>query len=164
MHAYARMDTDTLRIGNRLVERRFRWGGGNLATLGIADKRSGAEWPCAASVPDLHFPGETAAPRGGRLSVREVPATSVAPAHLEAAVALRIGALQVRRVFRVFPDAPAIASELYLRGRAGGPWAESQGEAPRRARIAGERPAALGRRVQRPAARPPRDRPPPHRR
>lgn len=129
MNAYARLDKDTLRVGNRLVERRFRWGGGNLATLGIADKRSGAEWPCPASVPDLHFPGETAPPRGGRLRVREVPATSVTPAHLEAVVALRIGALQVRRVFRIFLDAPAISSELHLRGRARGPWAESQGEA-----------------------------------
>jgi len=108
---------DILTIENSRMARRFRFKGGNLASVEIVDKASGARWGFDGCVSDLALPGEACEAEDGQVSIRRVPVTPIAPAHQRVEVTCRLGSLMVRRAFRIYDDCPAIATELYLRGR-----------------------------------------------
>ena len=114
---YSRLEGDTLTIGNALIERRFRWNGGNPATLSLSDKASGQTWTVRPQRPDFVLP-QQGEPRDGRFATRRVAATSIHPAALETVVEFAAGDLAVRRVYRIYDDAAAIACDTYLKGRA----------------------------------------------
>lgn len=80
-------------------------------------KRSGQAWRLAADAPDLSLPGLDIRASDGRLTVTHTPADAVAPAYMRAHVDMRLGALEIRRVFRLYDDCPAIACDFHLRGQ-----------------------------------------------
>lgn len=115
--SYSRLCGDTLTMGNGLIERVFRWNGGNLVTLRVVEKRSGRVWTNTSQAPDFGM-----APAGvsgsGRCRVERVDATELHPAWLETTVEFSTGGLDVRRVYRIYDDAPAILCRTWLRGGA----------------------------------------------
>lgn len=115
---YARLDADTLRMGNDRVERVFLWNDGHLMTVGITDKASGRTWDIANPVPD--FAVNRSQPSGGRLEQRRLAADGIRPERTEVEVGYSLGALDVRRVYRLYDGVPAIAVDTYLRGRLDG--------------------------------------------
>ncbi len=131
---YSRLEGDTLTIGNTLIERRFHWNGGNPATLSLSDKVSGQTWTDRSQSPDFVLPPQ-GEPRDGRFSTRHVAATSIHPAALEAVVEFTAGDLAVRRVYRIYDDAAAIACDTYLKGRTRLPAAEGETSAADRKNI-----------------------------
>lgn len=112
------MPRETLVLENERIRREFRWNGGNLVTTAVTDLRTGRVWTARGVTPDVQFPGETDAATDGAVRETDVPANAVVPAHRRVEVSFRLGALEVRRVFKLFPGCPAIATELFLRGRA----------------------------------------------
>ena len=50
---YSELKGDTLTIGNRLVERKFVWNGGNLMTYSLCDKVNGKTNLTASLMPDF---------------------------------------------------------------------------------------------------------------
>ncbi len=112
---YGRLDGDTLVIGNSVMERKFVWNGGNLITHSLADKRSGRIMYNHSTSPDFRVSKNEAA-SSGVFSVRSVAETAIHPAYLEATAAFSLGALDVRRVYRIYPSCPAIACDTWLRG------------------------------------------------
>lgn len=118
---------DTLTLSTGRVTRRFRWNNGNLVSLELRGNQPGQVWPLAGDQPDLALPGVDAAATDGSLVVVETPA-GVTPAHTRAEVTCRFGDLSVKRVFRLYDDCPAIACDVYLRGRwPGEPAAQAAG-------------------------------------
>lgn len=109
---------DTLILGNSLIQRTYLFQGGTLSSLSVEDKRSGKRWALANKTPDFVLPAKTGDPTNGQFSVKTVAATSRTPAHLEAEVVVSLGTLWVKRVFRIYPDCPAIACDYYLKGQA----------------------------------------------
>lgn len=104
-----------LSLENARIRRKYRWNSGRLIGLRIEDVARGHGWNLEGRVPDLS--GETVFPStAGHLYVTEQPATSVSPAHVRAEIVTSLGALVVKRVFRLYPDCPSIACDLYLRG------------------------------------------------
>lgn len=77
---YAFMQGDTvLVLGNALLERRFRWNGGNLMTLSLEDRTTGAMFRSVRTLPDFVFTRNAAAAGSdGRLTVDTLPATACA--------------------------------------------------------------------------------------
>ncbi|MGI5868365.1 MAG: alpha-galactosidase [Kiritimatiellia bacterium] len=110
----ARLEGDILVMENVRIRRTWRWNGGRIATVAIEDRASGATLRAEASAPDFEMPGLTVgAPRSATFSVRERPATTVLPFHLEAVVECVYPRGSTRQVFRIFETAPAIDLTLW---------------------------------------------------
>lgn len=83
---YARLSCDTLFIGNSLIERAFRWNGGNLTNVYMKDKTTGRVFVSDTGDPALAVGQSSGAAADGMLAVREVKSDGIRPEHLEAEV------------------------------------------------------------------------------
>ena len=113
---FAVLDEGILRLGNAAVVRRFAWNDGNLIGRSIEDLRGGHAWNLCSERPDVHLPGEAEKATGATIDVRSVSHSPLTEPHLQVDIDLALGGLQVRRRFRIYPNAPAIASQLLLKG------------------------------------------------
>ena len=116
---YARMSADTLTIGNTLIERTFLWNGGNLMTLTLKDLHSGICHHSMNIRPDLQLIKSESPAFDGNLDIVEVVRDEVHHAHLKVTVSFSLEGLNVRRVFRIYEDVPAIACDTWLNGTMG---------------------------------------------
>lgn len=110
------LQDDVLTLETARIRRRYRWNAGNLIGLRIEDVVRGHGWNLEGRTPDLAWTPVPASKPAGQLFVHEVAATSVTPAHLRAEVLTSMKGLAVKRVFRLYPDCPAIACDTYLKG------------------------------------------------
>ena len=118
----ARLVDGKLILENSRISRTYLWNNGNLITFSLIDKKTSKTWSCPTTKPDMAFPGQNAEASNATFSSEIVPETAIKPAHLEATVQLKIGKLEIKRVFRIYPDCPAIACDIYLRGQAEKSW------------------------------------------
>ncbi|MBP3482932.1 MAG: alpha-galactosidase [Alistipes sp.] len=115
--SYAHIEGDSILVlGNDFIERRFEWNGGNLKTLSLADKRTGAMHSVERPVADFVFT-RNASKKGedGKLTVEHTAPTDITPACLRAKVEYKLDGLEIRREFRIYDAAPAIACDNFLR-------------------------------------------------
>lgn len=103
-------------LANNRIARRMAWNDGALATVWLGFGEGNAGWAMAGAVPDLAPLGIAPKPAAARLSLRQVAATAIRPAHLELTVETEGAGLDVRRTCRVFPMVPAIPCTLAYRG------------------------------------------------
>ena len=103
----------TLQTGR--IRREYAWNEGHLVSQEIVDLARGHTWALHGDAPDLEVPGLDQEPTDGDLTVTPRPAMAFKPAHLQVDVTTSLGPLQVRRSFRLYPNCPAIACDLYLR-------------------------------------------------
>lgn len=113
--AYSRLVKDTLVIGNTQIERKFLWNKGNLMTYSLTDKSSAYTWINRLKVPDFYLTGASAISDGEYIA-REVKETAIHGAYLSVEVSFALGALAVKKVYRIDDDSPAIACDIYLKG------------------------------------------------
>jgi alpha-galactosidase len=118
------LQNNVLTLETGRIRYQYRWNNGRLIGLRIEDVTRGHGWNLAATAPDLDWIAPDAA-AAGQLDVTERAATSTTPAYLRAEVITTGGSLALKRVFRLYPDCPAISCDLYLRGRA--PELDAQG-------------------------------------
>ena len=111
---YARLDADTLRLGNSLIERVLVWNEGAVRTVQLKDRSTGATMQSVYDLPDFVLAKE--APENARLEVIQVDKSKWAPEHMIARITYNIGKVQVRRDYRLYDDVPAIAVDTYLKG------------------------------------------------
>ncbi|MEX0775845.1 MAG: alpha-galactosidase [Phycisphaeraceae bacterium] len=105
-------------LENQCIARHLEWIGGNLITTALVDKRTGRTWAFVGDQPDVRLSGECSTATAGTVERRRVASTAIAPAHEQVEATYSLGDLHVRRVFRLYDNCPAIACDLYLRGRA----------------------------------------------
>ena len=74
---YARLEADTLRMGNSCIERVFVWNGGAVRTVGLKDCSTGAMMQSVYDLPDFVLAKE--APQNAKLEVIQVAETKWAP-------------------------------------------------------------------------------------
>lgn len=113
---YSKLKGDTLTIGNRLIERKFVWNGGNLMTYSLCDKANGNTNLSVSLTPDFFISKDVKSGTNGTCQVEKVMATDIHPAYLKTVVTFSLGLLDIRRVYRIYDDCPAIACDTYLRG------------------------------------------------
>lgn len=118
----ARLEKDVLIIENALISRTFKWNNGNIITTSLTDKASGKKWEMNSNKPDLGFPGESTTASNAVFIAKVTPRTAIAPVHLEAQITYSLGSLEVKRVFRIYPNCPAIACDFYYRGQSSQAW------------------------------------------
>jgi len=111
--AYARLQGNTLTVGNAQIERTFSWVDGQLQPLSLTDKRTGKVWDIAAlAQPSPLFSGEVA---DHDLSINTVEETPIGYAHLAVEVRQTLANHEVRRIYKVYPQTPAIAGEVWMK-------------------------------------------------
>ena len=121
----AKLENDLLVIENSKIARTYKWNNGNLITVSLLNKSNGKLWQMKADLPDLIIPGETDKAANGKLITRTVQATPVAPEHMEVEIIYSLGKLEIKRVFRLYPDCPVIACDFYYRGETSSKWLKS---------------------------------------
>ncbi len=137
MQQRAELNDDHLVLSTGMVEYGCRWNAGHLLGLYLKH-RDGAHWDLTGAAPDCEFPGLDGAPGDGRLEVSEQAATPVIPAHLRVEVFTRLDTLEVKRVFRLFPDCPLIGCRIELRGSVAGPWRTTRSDVAAQGNIESE--------------------------
>lgn len=114
LQGYARLEGDTLRMGNERMERVFLWNGGELKTVGILNKRTGHLITAYGKDPDMLFvKGEA---HDGQLEVTPVVGNGLHQGYVLVSVTYTKGALQIQRQYRIYDDVAAIASQTLLKG------------------------------------------------
>lgn len=111
---YARLDGDTLRIGNTHIERVFAWNSGAIRTLWLEDLSNGRILKSTNDSPDFAISKE--APENASLEVITTPAGKWSKATYIARINYNIGSVRVRRDYRLYDDVPAIACDTYIKG------------------------------------------------
>jgi hypothetical protein len=115
------LEDGVLTLENDRIRRTYTWNKGHLIGRQILDRAGGRTWDLAQGAPGWAIPGldgmpAVGDPRAADLAVVELPASAYRPAHLQVDVTAHVGALDLRRRFRVYPGCPAIACDHYLRG------------------------------------------------
>ncbi|MBN1640325.1 MAG: alpha-galactosidase [Anaerolineae bacterium] len=119
----ARREGELLVLENDRIKRTFLWNDGHLIGQEVVDLVGGHAWTLTGAAPDVDLSGAAApAPGEGALALLDRPATAYTPAHLQVDVTARLGALHVRRRFRIYPGCPAMACDLHLRGEGTDLW------------------------------------------
>lgn len=118
----ATLKNDTLYLANHLISRTYLWNQGNLISRALSDKANRKTWLMSSNKPDLIFPGQGEKAENARFEAKIVPKTSVTPEYLSAELTYFLDKLEVKRVFRIYPDCPAIACDLYFRGNSNAVW------------------------------------------
>lgn len=114
---YSQLNGDTLTIGNSLIERKFVWNKGNLITYSLTNKVSGHQWLNKAKSPDFQVSKDLTNMSNSSYTSKEISETAIHPAYLETVVSFSLGTLDIKRVFRIYKDSPAIACDTYLKGK-----------------------------------------------
>lgn len=117
----AHLTADTLVLENGWITRRYLWNGGNPISISLTDQRRNYTWTFDRKKADLFIPGYQRV-EDATFKVRSVEQNEVVPFHLEVEITGRSGSLQIKRIFRIYPDCPAIACDYYIRGKASATW------------------------------------------
>lgn len=115
-NCYAHLKNDTLTIGNKLIERKFVWNNGNLITYSLTDKRNNQHWVNMSRTPDFGVTKNKKESENASFLVTKKAENSIQPSSLEATVTYTLGNLNIKRVFKLYDDCPAIACDNYLKG------------------------------------------------
>jgi len=121
----ANLENGVLTLENSRISRAYQWNEGNIITSSLTDKAGGKVWQTNNKKPDLALPGETEKAFNAVFTAKLVKETAIAPARLEAEIIYSLGKLEVKRVFRLYPNCPAIACDLYFRGGSVNTWVQS---------------------------------------
>ena len=103
----------------------FRWNEGHLIGESIRDLLHDVIWPLGGVAPVLDLPDESGEPSGGTLEIAEEAATLILEARLRVTMTTRLGSLEVRRDFSLYPGCPLIGCRIFLCGKASGTWSDT---------------------------------------
>lgn len=114
--SYSSLKNDTLVIGNERIERTFLWNKGNVITYSLTDKSTNQRWINKSVKPDFVVTRDMPKATNEAYTVRKVDETVIHPEYLEVMITYTLNQLEIKRVYSIYNDAPAIACNTYLRG------------------------------------------------
>ena len=118
--SYSQLKNDTLTIGNQLIERTFLWNNGNLITNNLKDKSSNQCWLNKSHNPDFYISKNIKKTENAAFNSQIINENAIHPGYLEVTVSFTLGSMDVKRIFRIYDNSPAIACDTYLKGFAEG--------------------------------------------
>ncbi len=113
---------DTLTIENNLIKRVWKWNNGNILTIGLENVKSGNLWKTTNKQGDLFLPKETQTGKNAELKAEWIADSRQFVKHLRTTIQYNQGYLQIRKVLKIYPDCPVIATELFYKGIASKTW------------------------------------------
>lgn len=115
-NSYAYLQNDTLTIGNKFIERKFSWNGGNLITISLKNKKNNHTWISKSKAPDFQFTRNNEKPAESFFITRTIKKNNLHPDFFEAEIGYTLGSINIRRVYRLYDNSPTITCDTYLRG------------------------------------------------
>ncbi len=113
---YSKLQNDTLLIGNKFIERRFKWNDGNIISIDISNKISGEKIQIENGMhPDFSVTNLKAKPKANNYTSSVVEATPILPSYLMTQLVTEHEGLEVKQVFKIFPSSMGIACEYYVK-------------------------------------------------
>lgn len=109
-------------IENSKIKRVYLWNEGNLITQTIENKSSGFVWHASDLTPDMSLPGETGTATCLSFGIDTIHETASHYAYLAATIVYSMNEIQIKRVIRLYPECPAIASDFYFKGSPAKNW------------------------------------------
>lgn len=119
---YAKLAGDSLVIGNQIIERTYSWNNGSLVSRQLRDKKTDMSINSRNTIPDLYLPGETIYSDSGNIEIQAIEKTPKWNKHIAINVTCTLNDLEVRRLFRIFPNTPAIQCTFFFRGKTSSSW------------------------------------------
>jgi len=116
---YAKIENDTLYLGNDFIERKYIWNEGNLINFSIENKLSKQVFQLKNSEPDNPLNIEGVSFSNGQFSSEIIPGNNVIYTHLEATIVSRYKDYNLKRIFKIYPNSPAIEIDYYIKKNAG---------------------------------------------
>ena len=112
------LHNDTLTLENGIIFQHFKWNNGNLIRLSFGYQATQQSIVAPDDRPAFDMGVKSGVPKGeGHLQVSEQSPTKVTAGFLKVEVIGSLEKLDIRHVFRIFPLCPAIACELYVKGK-----------------------------------------------
>jgi hypothetical protein len=109
---------DSLVLENSLIKRVFRFNHGNLSTCLLVNKQSGKSWSFSGNQPDFSLPFVPDTTVDAAFKVQTITETPQHAAHLQAEIITSYKDFKVKRIFRIYPETPAVACDIYFKGSA----------------------------------------------
>jgi len=113
---YASLDEDVLTLGNQQIRRCFEWNNGNLKPISITDEQTGDTLVMQDRRADFRLGTLTGPGQSGQWQC-EVIENAMMSAHLRVEVTTVFEHVDLRRVFRIYPDCAVMGCDIYLRAR-----------------------------------------------
>ncbi len=110
---HALLDLDTLTLRNSKIEGKWLWNKGDLLLFSIKDVHSDKPALTTDRLPSFFMEGRCFLKNTG-FKITEVEKGLTVPAHLEVMVENQYRELSLRRIFRIYPETPAISCDYYL--------------------------------------------------
>jgi hypothetical protein len=123
------LKNDTLVIENSLIKRTWLWNNGNLVTVRLESKKGMFRWDTGNKQADLCLPLESQTASNAELKSELIPDSYQYVKHVRTTIEYHLGDLQIRKIIKVYPDCPAIATELFYKGNALRSWSNTMANA-----------------------------------
>ncbi len=120
-NCFAILENDTLRLGNQMIERIYAWQDGDLRSLSLEDKGNSKIWEFKSGIADLRLPGNSFVGIG-KITMDWEDGDLAGNACMKVSVISAYGSINVKRIFKIYPDCPAIACDVYLIGNYSEEW------------------------------------------
>lgn len=110
----AKIEGDVLILKNKMIEQQWSWNNGDIKPLSIRNQETSKEIRFNGRRPAF-FEAENTFKKNIAFDVEKVKGSFAFPEHVQVTVENEYENLQLKRVFRIFPNTPAIACEFYLK-------------------------------------------------
>ncbi|HEX8548315.1 MAG TPA: alpha-galactosidase [Cytophagaceae bacterium] len=107
---------NTLSVGNNLIRRTWKWNDGNIISVGLDNLAAKKSLKLENKLADLNFGADSVKALEGTIRAEFVPDSYQHNQHLKVSIQYKLNDLEIRKVLNVYPDCPAISTEIYLRG------------------------------------------------
>ncbi len=115
-NCYSKLHNDTLVIGNKFIERKFKWNKGNIISLNILNKKTGQKTSIFnGEHPDFSIDGLQSISDQNHYKSTVIKATPIIPSHLSTEIVTKYQGLEVKQVFKIFPSSMGISCVYYLK-------------------------------------------------
>ena len=115
---YATLKNNVLTIGNRRICREFEWNDGDLKTISILDRSRDDKLVMRDRRSDMGLGKAAGKVRSGQWT-KKVVENALANSHVQVEVTTTYEHLDVRRVFRIYPNCAVIGCDYSLRAHQG---------------------------------------------
>ncbi len=112
---YANLKNDTLRMGNSFAGLEFEWNNGNLYLLTINDKDEKLINRFNSNSTVFRIGDETDIVNKSTFEMETISSTLVSNEYLKVTVFTEYDKVELKRIFRIYPDSPLIGMDFYLR-------------------------------------------------
>lgn len=116
------LQKDTLILENSQIKRTWFWNSGDLISTHLENLKANQAFKLINDKPDLQLQTEHIKASGAIISAEWVENSRQHTQHLKVILIYNLGNLKIQKVLKLYPDCPAITTEIFLKGNVKGDW------------------------------------------